>query len=103
MRILIMDITGDGKNEVITVKNETLSELISYRLLTKGEIEVRSWDGIGLAVHWRTRKLTGYFSDFAIGDFDNDGNDELVAALVIKTGSVVLTDAKSKVIAYELQ
>jgi len=103
MRIVIMDITGDGKNEVITIKNHTLSELISYRTLTQGEIEVRSWDEIGLAVHWRTRKLTGYFSDFAIGDFDNDGNDELVAALVIKTGSVVLTDAKSKVIAYELQ
>jgi hypothetical protein len=103
MRILIMDINGDGKNEVITIKNHTLSELISYRALTQSEIEVRSWDGIGLAVYWRTRKLTGYFSDFAIGDFDNDGNEELVAALVIKTGSVVLTDAKSKVIAYELQ
>jgi len=103
MRILIMDINGDGKNEVITVKNEKLSELISFRALKQGEIEVRSWDGIGLAVYWRTRKLTGYFSDFAIGDFDNDGNEELVAALVIKTGSIVLTDAKSKVIAYELQ
>jgi len=103
MRIVIMDINGDGKNEVITVKNYMLSELISYRVLTKGEIEVRSWDEIGLAVYWRTRKLTGYFSDFAMGDFDNDGNDELVAALVMKTGTVVLTDAKSKVIAYELQ
>ncbi len=103
MRILVRDINGDGKNDVITVKNKRFSEMISFRKFTQGEIEIRSWDGIGLAVYWRTRKLSGYLSDFAIGDFDNDGKDELVATLVMKTGSVVLTDAKSKVIAYELQ
>ena len=73
MRILIQDINKDGKNDVITAKNHRLSELLSYRHFTHGEIEIRSWDGIGLAVLWRTRKLSGYISDFAIGDFDNDG------------------------------
>jgi TolB-like protein len=102
MRILIRDITGDGKNEVITVKNHRFSELLTYRKFTHGEMEIRSWNGIGLAVLWRTRKLKGYFSDFAIGDFDNDGNDELVASLVIKSGLAVGTKPKSKVIAYEL-
>ena len=103
VRIVIMDITGDGKNEVITVKNHQFSEMVSYRKFTHGEVQIRSWNGVGLAVHWRTRKLKGYFSDFAIGDFDNDGNDELVAPLVIKTGLIVATKPKSKVIAYELQ
>jgi TolB-like protein len=102
MRILIKDINKDGKNNVITVKNQRLSDFISYRVFSNGEIEIRSWDGIGLAVRWHTRKLSGYFSDFGIGDFDNDGKDELVAALVIKTGSVVLTEPKSAIIAYEL-
>jgi TolB-like protein len=102
-RIIIRDVNRDGKNEVITIKNHRLSELISYRKFTHGEIEVRSWDGIGLAVHWKTRKLSGYFSDFAIGDFDNDGQDELAAALVIKSGAVATTTPKSTVIVYELQ
>ncbi len=103
MRILIKDINKDGKNDVITVRNQRLSELISFRTFTSGEIEVRDWDGIGLTVLWTTRKLSGYFSDFGVGDFDNDGQDELVAALVIDTGSVVMTKAKSVLIAYELE
>jgi len=103
MRILIQDINKDGKNDVITAKNYLLSELLSYRHFTHGEIEIRSWDGIGLAVLWRTRKLSGHISDFAIGDFDNDGKAELVATHVIKTGSVATTTPKSAVIAFELQ
>jgi TolB-like protein len=103
MRILTKDINKDGKNDVITVNNHRFSQLLSLRSFTSGEIEVRNWDGIGLAVFWKTRKLSGYFSDFAVGDFDNDGQDELVAALVLKTGSVVTTKPKSALIAYELE
>jgi hypothetical protein len=103
MRILIDDLNKDGKNEVITVKNYRLSDILSFRSYTHGEIEIRAWDGIGLAVRWHTRKLSGYLSDFGIGDFDNDGKKELVTALIIKTGSVITTEPKSALIAYELE
>ena len=103
MRIQIRDIDRDGKNEVITVKNRKFSKLLSLRKFNNGEIEIRSWDGLGLAVLWRTRKLSGYISDFAVGDFDNDGKDELIAALITKTGATIATTPRSSVIAYELQ
>jgi len=102
-RIHIWDIDRDGKNEVITVKNKRFSKLMEFRKFIDAVIEIRAWDGIGLAALWRTRKLSGYFSDFAVGDFDNDGKDELVATLVIKTGSTMASKPKSTVIAYELQ
>ena len=38
-----------------------------------------------------------------MGDFDNDGQDELIAALVLKEGRIALiTEAKSTIIGYEL-
>jgi hypothetical protein len=47
--------------------------------------------------------MSGYIPDFTVGDFDNDGIDELVAALVIKEGGVVVfTEPKSTIIAIEL-
>lgn len=103
LRTYILDINHDGKNEVITINNQRISKMFEYRKYINGEIEIRAWDGIGLAIHWRTRKLSGYFSDFTIGDFDNDGQDELVAALVIKDGDIITTIPKSRVIVYELQ
>jgi hypothetical protein len=103
MRILIRDINDDGKNEVITVKNTRLSRLLELRKFTHGEIEIRSWDGVGLAVLWKTRELKGYISDFAIADFDNDGQAEIVVSLVSQTGLTVTTKAKSALIAYELK
>ena len=38
-----------------------------------------------------------------MGDFDNDGQDELIAALVLKEGRVAfVSEAKSTIIGYEL-
>jgi hypothetical protein len=61
-----------------------------------------SWDGLGLAENWRTRKISGYVSDFAIADFDNDNQDELVIAVVMNKGVSVISKAKSTIIGYDL-
>ena len=47
--------------------------------------------------------MSGYIQDYNVGDFDNDGQDELIAALVLNEGKVVLVaEPKSTIIAYEL-
>jgi hypothetical protein len=62
-----------------------------------------TWDGIGLVPSWKTRQISGFIQDFAVGDFDNDGQTELVAAVVLKEGKVMLSGgSKSTVIVYEL-
>ena len=51
---------------------------------------------------WRTRKENGYISDCFIGDLTNDGKNDLVFAVVKKTGSVALTDASSHIVCLQI-
>jgi hypothetical protein len=104
MRIRVTDIDADGKNEVIAATNIDITgrHLARFRHFSNFQIEALSWNGLGLVTAWKTQKSSGRISDFAIGDFDNDGKDELVAAVILKEGKIVLTDKKSAVIAYDL-
>ena len=105
MRIIITDIDLDGKYEVIAVKNHELTgRLLKHlRKFKEAQIESLSWNGLGLVTNWKTAKISGYMRDFAIGDFDNDGEDEIIAAVISKDGSVVGTRPKSSVISYDLK
>jgi len=105
MCIHIRDLDADGKYEVIAARNYggTGRLLERFRKFTESHIEVLSWNGLGLADVWKTSKISGYIRDFEIGDFDNDGKDELVAAVIMKEGSMVLTTPESSLIAYELK
>jgi TolB-like protein len=104
MRILAKDLNQAGTVEIIAVKNEEITDLKMerFRKFTDAHVEGLVWDGLGLASNWRTRRISGFIRDYAIADFDNDGQDELVAAVVVKTGSTVFSDAESTVIAYDI-
>jgi hypothetical protein len=105
MRLLVKDVKNEGKPEVIVVKNEELAgmKLERFRKFTDARIEGLAWDGLGLASKWVTRKISGFIRDYAVGDFDNDGREEIVAAVVSNTGSIITTEPKSSIIAYELE
>ena len=105
MRIYVMDIDANGKNEVIAVKNaeEAGRHLERFRKYTNSQIESLSWNGLGLTTNWKTREISGYIRDFVVGDFDHDGRDELIAAVISKEGALAGTTPKSAVIAYDLK
>jgi len=104
-RILILDLDRNGKNEVLVASNSgpTGRAFGLFRKYTKGSFDVLSWDGLGLFSTAQTRKISGFIRDFAVADFDGDGNKELVAAVVQSEGRVATTDPKSSIIAYELK
>jgi len=102
-RIFIRDLDSNGTHEMVVVSNE-LSRGQWFRRLRKfknGHMECLSWKGPGLTLNWQTPKISGHISDYAIGDFDHDGRDELVAAVVAAKGSA-LSGAGSSIIGYEL-
>ncbi len=105
LRLVVWYNKAKKESEVIAVQNHdlTASTLKEFRYFTKTHIAGFTWDGIGLGPSWQTRSLSGYIQDFTVGDFDNDGQDELIAALVIKEGRIALiSEAKSTIIGYEL-
>ena len=96
----------DGKPRILTVKNHDIMgavRLEKFRAYNDSQIMAMYWDGLGLAQDWRTRKLTGCIRDFAVGDFNNDGKDELVAAVILEEGRVIGTTPRCTVIALEFK
>jgi len=102
-RLIVTDLNGDGKYEVLLVNNQgsTGRYFQRYRRFSSGRFESLSWNGLGLASVWQSPRVSGYISDYAIGDIDNDGEPELVGAVVSSRGSLI-TEAKSAMVAFDL-
>jgi TolB-like protein len=102
LRILTYDLNKDGKKEVIVVKNLSAMGRVmkNMPLFTSSEVYNLEWDGVGLAEVWRTKKISGYVADYQIRDIDNDGQDEIVMALVLSVGPTIKTN--SCLVAYKL-
>jgi len=83
-RILVKDLFGEGVPQIIINKNEFLTGNLSERVKIYDKAEIRGlvWGEDGLATDWKTREIKGYIADFQLKDVANDGNEELVVAVV---------------------
>lgn len=101
-RILTFDTNKDGKKEIIIVKNLSSTGRLfqNIKLFTASEVYNLEWDGLGMVENWKTRKINGYVADYQFKDIDNDGENEVVLALVLSVGLSV-TD-KSVIVAYKM-
>ena len=100
-RILAYDLNKDGKRQLLVLKNLTASRILkNVKIFTSSEFYNLSWDSMGLSESWRTRKMGGYVADYQIKDIDNDGQDEIVMALVTSSGSMV--GRESVIAAYKI-
>ena len=104
LRIRTTDINRDGKPEILLVRHAELAKsmLKNFRSFSKGQVESMVWDHLGLITQWKTQTFGGRASDFVVGDFDNDGLDELIIAVVSKEGAVAFKNAVSSLIAFDL-
>jgi TolB-like protein len=93
-RILIKDLNGDGINELIINANNASSSMFRtgrVRSFESAQIYDLVWEDGNLATLWKTREINGYIADYQVKDVDNDGDEELVVAVVDFGG---ITDRK---------
>ncbi|MGD9045601.1 MAG: hypothetical protein PVG06_17940, partial [Desulfobacterales bacterium] len=103
-RIFVADLDQNKKNEVIVVKNHDFSRGLFHRSrkFVNGHFEALAWDNVGLRGLWKTRKFTGYISDYDIADLNNDGTDQLVFAVMAQSDNP-MADPKSYIVSWSLQ
>jgi hypothetical protein len=91
-RILVRDLDGDGINEIIVSKHDSSWGMFDRsRAFDSGEVNCLIWEENGLVPQWKTKEISGYISDYQLKDADNDGEEELVVAVVAsRTDSSVM-------------
>lgn len=101
-RLLLRDLDGDGRPEILTVKNVLrrgkvgfvkVQSMVSY---DNGRIAALKWTKGGLEERWATSLLGGYVVDFAVGDVDGDGRSELVVGVLDPVEGSLLSGYRSK-------
>ncbi|WP_319405658.1 VCBS repeat-containing protein [uncultured Desulfosarcina sp.] len=104
MRVRITDIDRDGKAEIMIASHEDRlrNMLENQRSFNKAHLECLQWDGVTFASQWKTQTVKGRIADFKVADYDNDGQDELLIALVTKEGAAIFTDSISRLIGFDL-
>lgn len=103
-RILLSDIDGDGRNEVVVCKNKRTARILAeMRFFTSGRIEFLRWRGTDMATVIKTGKMSKYISDYQVADVDNDGEPELIVAAVKDYSAIKGKGNRSQIVIYELK
>ncbi|CAK7001480.1 MAG: hypothetical protein DELT_00047 [Desulfovibrio sp.] len=104
MRMLAVDLDSDGNYELIVNKPITTAGVIfsGYRSFPQSEIHSLQWDGLGLSLVWKTRRIKGSVVDYAITDANRDGILDLVLCVNTHPGALGAASRKAMIVAYPL-
>lgn len=104
MRMIPVDLERDGIWELIVNKPiSTASQLFDrYRFFPQSEIHSLYWDGLGLNLQWKTRRIKGSMVDYTIADGNNDGVMDLVVCVNTHPGALGVKSRKTMVVMYPL-
>ena len=83
MRLIAADIGNTGEYTLLVNKPiSTAAQFFDrYRFFPQGEVHALFWDGVGLGLKWKTRRIRGSVADVYLGDVNNDGILDLVVGL----------------------
>ncbi|MBO4368991.1 MAG: VCBS repeat-containing protein [Desulfovibrio sp.] len=83
MRFITADLGHTG--EYVLMMNKPISTASQffdrYRFFPQGEIHALYWDGVGLGLKWKTRRIRGSVAEIDLADMNNDGILDLVVGI----------------------
>ncbi len=104
MRMPAVDLDGDGNWEILVNRPISTASTIfdRYRFFPQSEIHSLHWDGVGLNLVWKTRRIKGSVVDYTVIDADNDGIRDLVVCINTHPGALGVESRKAVVLVYPL-
>ncbi|MBD5647765.1 MAG: VCBS repeat-containing protein [Desulfovibrio sp.] len=103
MRMIAADLGRTGEHVLMLNKPiSTASQFFDrYRFFPQGEIHALYWDGVGLALKWKTRRIRGSVAEIDLADVTNDGIIDLVVG-VNTSPELGIGSRQSMILAYPL-
>jgi hypothetical protein len=102
--MLVANLDKDDRYEMLVSKNISLAAQFfeTYRTFSQGEIHALYWDGVGMNLLWKTRRIKGTITGYALADIDNDGQKELVVCINTWPGAAGVSARRTIVLSYKL-
>jgi hypothetical protein len=104
MRMLPVDLNRSG--EYVLLVNKPISMAAQfferYRFFPEGEVQALFWDGVGLGMQWKTRRIKGSVVNLDLGDIMNNGVQCLVAGINTHPGALAAGKRQSLLLIYPL-
>jgi TolB-like protein len=90
--------------ELLVSKNISIASQFfeNYRYFSQGEIHALAWDGVGLNLKWKTRRIKGTIVGYDVADIENDSIPDLVLCLNTYPGASGFKQRRTLVISYAL-
>ncbi|WP_245587765.1 FG-GAP repeat domain-containing protein [Desulfovibrio inopinatus] len=102
--LLVANLDKDNRYELLVNKNISVAAQFfeNFRSFAQGEIHAMYWDGVGLNLMWKTRRIKGTVTGYTLADIDNDGEKQLVVAVNTYPGPSGFGKSRTVIYAYDL-
>ena len=104
MRMIPASFDSKGKYELLANKDISVASQIfkKFRRFSQGEVHSVFWDGVGMSMAWKTRRIKGTVVDLGLDDLKNEGKKQLITCVNTYSGAVGMSSEKTVVVTYDL-
>lgn len=104
IRMIPVAFDSRGKYELLANKDISVAAQVfkKFRRFSQGEVHSLFWDGVGMSLAWKTRRIKGTVVDLALEDVKNEGKKQLVVCLNTYSGAIGASNEKTVIVTYDL-